>query len=469
MKYEQISAVTVPGSVVRTCVLAALLAGHWSSACAGELTAEEKALLGTTLTEIGAEKAANQDGTIEAFEWGKYKIPAAYEMGSGSRVDVIEGESPRLSIDAGNMAEHTDKLTEGTKAMLAKYSSTFRLDVYPTHRTVSFPDWLLKRTKELAGTATLSADGVALSNIHAAVPFPIPKTGIEAVWNHLTRFEGVRLNGRYTNHNVDASGKSTISTGAIIDQQYPYWDQSKDKVNNYFVFKIFYFAPPRRNGEIILGLDPFDFSKQGRRVLQYLPGQRRVKLAPELSFDTPNPGTGGVANWDDGWMFNGSPERFDWELKGKKEMYVMYNNCTVQFKKPPAELVGKDHLNPDKVRWELHRVWLVEGKLKQGKRHNYHRRLFYLDEDSWSIVASDSFDARGELYRTNLALGCALYDAGSPNAAVFFSGTEAHMDLIADNWTMQALPGPDGYWKMYPDLLPDNEFTADAIAGSGLR
>jgi len=467
MKSEQNRSTSTAG----TCLMAALVIGQWGVASGADLSAEEKAMLGTTLTEIGAEKAGNADGTIEAYEKGKYKIPAGYEMGSGRRIDYVEleGESPRLSITPANMAEHADKLTEGTKGLLTKYSSTFRLDVYPTHRTVGFPEWINKRTKELAGTAVLSADGNSLSNIHAAIPFPIPKSGIEAVWNHLTRFEGARLHGRYTNHNVDASGKRTVSTAAIIDQQYPYWDQSKSAVDHYFVFKIFYFAPPRRNGEIILGLDPFDFSKQGRRVLQYLPGQRRVKLAPELTFDTPNPGTGGVANWDDGWMYNGSPERFDWTLIGRKEMYVMYNNCTVQFNSEPDEYIEKDHLNPDKVRWELHRVWVVEGKLKQGKRHNYHRRLFYIDEDAWALIATDSFDARGELYRTNLSLGCTLYDAGYPDAAVFFSGTEAHMDLIGDNWTMQATPGKDGFWKIYPDMLPDKEFTADAIAGSGLR
>ncbi len=57
----------------------------------------------------------------------------------------------------------------------------------------------------------------------------------------------------------------------------------------------------------------------------YLPGQRRVKAAPDVAYDTPNPGTAGATTYDDAFMFNGAMDRYDFKLIGKKEMYVPYN------------------------------------------------------------------------------------------------------------------------------------------------
>jgi hypothetical protein len=103
---------------------------------------------------------------------------------------------------------------------------------------------------------------------------------------------------------------------------------------------------------------------QPRRAWQYLPGQRRVKLAPDLAYDTPNSGSGGTSTYSDTFVFNGAMDRFDWKLVGKKEMYVPYNGYKLMYAKDIKPALTANHINPDFMRWELHRVWVVEATLK---------------------------------------------------------------------------------------------------------
>lgn len=434
------------------------------------LTQEEKASLCTTLTCRGANPEGNEEGTIPPYEWGQYEQPDDYVEGSGQYTALFPDEEPRLTITAEKMAEYADKLSAGTEALLTKYPKTFRLEVYPTHRTFTAPKWVLERTKKLAGTAELKDNGNSLANIHAAVPFPIPKTGQQAMWNHLLRFVGIRHQAKYWNLNVDTSGTRTVSTAAVIDEEFPYWDRSDQDTEIFFQFMTHYFAPNRRAGEHILGKEPLDYGDEARIVYQYLPGLRRVKLAPSFAFDTPNTGTGGVATWDDAWTFNGSMERYNWKLLGKREVYVPYNNCAAFSQTPVEGFVKPNHLNPDKIRWELHRVWVVEANLKPDARHIYHRRRFYLDEDSWVALMSDSWDARGEIYKTIHALACPMYDVpGAPEAMVIQPGTQPYYDLISGAYTMQGLPTPDGYWKIFSEPMPDSAWSPAALSRYGVR
>ena len=76
--------------------------------------------------------------------------------------------------------------------------------------------------------------------------------------------------------------------------------------------------------------------KNGRRAWQYLPGQRRVKLAPDIAYDTPNPGTAGASTYDDAWVFNGAMDRYDFKLVGKQEMLVPYNAFKLVYAQGPV-------------------------------------------------------------------------------------------------------------------------------------
>jgi hypothetical protein len=443
-------------------LVSGLVALAFGGAALAAVTADEAKQLGTTLTAVGAERAANKDGTIPEYKGGLTTPPAGYKSGDGIRPNPFASEKPRLTIDAKNMAQHADKLTEGTKAMLQKYP-TFRVDVYPTHRTVAFPKFVTDNTLKNATRAKLTNNGLSTEGAHAGFPFPIPKNGYEAMWNHLVRFNGQSYESKYRNLTVDANGRPALATEGNSVQEYPFWDSGKTAAETYWRIKLVYTGPARRAGEGLLIVDPLDVGTKDRRAWSYLPGQRRVKVAPDFAHDTPNPGTAGSNTFDDVFLFNGSMERFDFKLLGKKEIVVPYNAYGAVYQAKQDDLLKPNHLNPDLVRWELHRVWVVEATLKEGKRHIYGKRVFYLDEDSWAALASDQYDARGQLYRVGLAYMAPSYDLPAPYTDMF-----SHYDLVARNYHLTGFIAETGGLR-HTKPLPDREWTADSLAGSGIR
>jgi len=426
------------------------------------VTADEARRLGTTLTLVGAEKAGTKDGTIPEYTGGLTTPPAGYKKGSGIRPDPFAAEKPRMTIDAKNMGEQADKLTEGTKALLKRYP-TFRVDVYPTHRTAAFPKSVTDNTAKCAVSAKTSNGGTSMEGCRAGFPFPIPKDGFEAMWNHLVRFNGPAYAITYRAYNVDASGRATLATQGDSIQEFPYWVADTKDPSTYYKIKITYTGPARRAGEAILVIDPLDYAQKGRRAWQYLPGQRRVKLAPELAYDTPNGSTAGASTYDDAFIFNGAMDRYDFKLVGKKEMLIPYNTYRMAYASKADELIKANHLNPDLVRWELHRVWVVEATLREGKRHIYSKRMFYLDEDSWAAVASDEYDARGEIYRVGFAFVTPSYELPAP-----FADLQMHYDLAAGNYAINGYSAETGGVR-YIEPQSEREWSPDAIAGSGVR
>ena len=426
------------------------------------VTADEAKALGTTLTPIGADKGANKDGTIPAYAGGLTTPPAGYKAGDGIRPNPFASEKPKFSVDAKSMAQHADKLTEGTKAMMQKYPS-FRIDVYPTQRTVAFPKWVVDNTAKNAVKAKTNNDGRSIEGAHAGFPFPMPKTGYEVMWNHLVRFNGQAYESKYRNLTVDSNGRPTLATEGVSVQDYPFWDNSKQSAETYWRIKLTYTGPARRAGEALLIVDPLDIGTKDRRAWSYLPGQRRVKVAPDFSHDTPNPGTAGASTFDDTFIFNGSMDRFDFKLVGKKEIYVPYNAYQAVYGAKQDDLLKPGHLNPDLVRWELHRVWVVEAVLKEGKRHVYGKRTFYIDEDSWAALASDEYDARGQLHRVGLAYMAPSYDLPAPYTDMF-----SHYDLVARNYQLTGFIAETGGLR-HTKPLGEREWAADALSGAGVR
>jgi len=441
-------------------VLVSLMAAAFASQAA--VSADEAKALGTTLTAIGADKAANGDGTIPAYTGGMTTAPAGFKAGDGIRPNPFAGDKPRLSIDAKSMTQHAARLTEGTKALLQKYPS-FRVDVYPTQRSVAFPKWVADNTAKNAVKAKTTNDGRSIEGAHAGFPFPMPKTGYEAMWNHLVRFNGQAYEAKYRNLSVDASGRVTLATEGVSNQEYPYWDNSKGSADTFWKIKLTYTGPARRAGEALMIIDPLDIGTKDRRAWTYLPGQRRTKVAPDLAHDTPNPGTAGATTFDDTFIFNGSMDRFDFKLVGKKEMIVPYNAYAAVYGAKQDDLLKPNHLNPDLVRWELHRVWVVEATLREGKRHVYSKRTFYLDEDSWAALASDNYDARGQLYRTGFAYMAPSYDLPAPYSDMF-----GHYDLVSRIYSLTGFIAETGGVR-HTKPLPEREWTADSLAGAGVR
>tara|TARA_R110001583_G_scaffold194676_1_gene366220 strand:- start:15436 stop:16803 length:1368 start_codon:yes stop_codon:yes gene_type:complete len=446
------------------CLMTALLTPQVYAA----VTADKAAQLGSVLTDIGAEKAGNADGSIPEYNGGLKTPPPQYKKGSGVRPDPFADEKPLVSITAANMSAYDSKLTMATKELLKRFPDTFRVDLYPTHRTAAFPEYVIDNTKKNATSAVTTDGGLGLKNAYPGYPFPIPQNGYEVMWNHLLRFVGVAVEGKYDTINVDLNGQATLATTGIIRQEFPIYDPAKEgmiKEDDTFTrLTIHYTAPARRAGESIMSMDFVNSDKHPRRAWQYLPGQRRVKLAPSISYDTPNPGTAGMSTYDDTWTFNGAMDRFNFKLIGKKELIVPYNSYKLVYESKGEDVIQGKHLNPDAVRWELHRVWVVEATLKPGKRHIYSKRIFYVDEDSWVALTSDQYDARDQLYRAGFSFYTTSYEIPAPQM-----DTMVVYDFVAGSYSLTgANTGPYGGNVQVP-MLPDRDWSPDALAGAGVR
>ncbi|RCL27565.1 DUF1329 domain-containing protein [Pseudomonas sp. AFG_SD02_1510_Pfu_092] len=449
----------VPALLASCLSLAAL------NAAQAAVSSDQAARLGTSLTAIGAEKAGNADGSIPAYQGGLLTPPASYQSGASMRPDPFASDKPLLVIDGKNAGQYQGQLTATTLELLKRYPS-YRVDVYPTHRSVALPQAVLDNTRKNATGANSKEGGTALDNVLPGIPFPIPQNGAEAMWNFLLRYQGVSMTAKYDSWNVDAAGKPSLSTTGQANISYPIYEDMARPIgakDTYYQMKLVYTGPARRAGEAMMLRDAANPLVQPRSAWQYLPGQRRVKLAPNLAYDTPNPGTSGSGTYDDVFVFNGALDRYDWTLVGKQEMYVPYNTYQLTYNTDVKQLITANHLAPQFVRWEKHRVWVVEGKLKDGARHIYHKRRFYLDEDSWIALASDQYDARGQLYRGSFAFLTQSYDKQTPDATPFMI-----YDLIGGTYNLNGVVGAYGGIR-YIDPLSKTQWSPESLAGNGIR
>lgn len=430
---------------------------------------EEANRLNSTLTPLGGERAGNKEGTIPAWEGGLTAPPAGVAIKPGDRYpDPFKEDKVIYSITSENMDRYADKLNPGTLAMLKKYPDTYRLNVYKTRRTQAVPEWVYANTFKNATRAVLTEDHLGVTGAYGGIPFPIPKKGEEVIFNHILRYSGASRTGPFYSGIVNANGIFIAGGGGKDFEQYPYYfkDQSLETFNGDIWYMLNDFSrPARRKGELLVARDPLNKSQRQRKAWSYLPGQRRVRRAPSIEYDTPNPSYSGMVVYDDGFMFNGNIDRFDWKIIGKKEKYIPYN-CYKLHNASPEEIIMKGHANPNVIRWELHRVWVLEANLKSGRRHIYGKRIFFIDEDSWNILMKDQYDGRGNLWRTSVAMSWNHYDLpGNILISIFdydFQKKEYAAEALL-NWDKE-------YIIHYPDTGIDEKlFTPEYLRKLGRR
>lgn len=380
-----------------------MLLGLTLGVAQAKVSTEEAATLKTTLTPFGAERAGNAEGTIPEWTGGLTEVPAGYVEGE-HLPNPFAGEKPLFTITAENYEQYKDNLTDSQVAMFKKYPEKFRMPIYPTHRTATAPKWVQDNTYQAALNATLTEDGNGVLNACGAIPFPIPKSGLEVVQNHLMRWQGSSLHFYDWNFSGYENAPSAAGSTMEIYWQYPYYQEGGNcEGGGLFSFDLAYDSPARRKGELLLVNDFTNASKNPREAWQYIPGQRRVRRAPTVAFDAPDTP---IAAYEDAYVYNGSPEKFNWKLIGKKEVYIPYNGYDMAAF--GDKLTKEDYLpgypDADKYfRWELHRVWVVEGIRKEDVRHIYGSRKLYIDEDSWAAVIHDRWDNKGNLWLIQFA------------------------------------------------------------------
>lgn len=457
---------------MKTKVLLFSLLGSLSSVIAVQaaVSPADADRLGADLTPLGGEKAGNADGSIPAWDGGITTPPAGYKPGM-HHPDPFANEQPLFTITAANADQYAGKLTAGHVALLKAYA-TYKMPVYASHRTASNPQRIYDATKKYATTANLTEGGNGITGAIVGIPFPIPQSGLEVIWNHLTRYRGIaasrtisqaapQRNGSYTLVDFDDEFLFNYLRDDISET-----DLAKQLVadNVLIYFKQAVTAPARLAGSILLVHETMDQVKEKRRAWLYNAGQRRVRLAPSIEYDNPGTAADNMRTSDQFDMFNGAPDRYEWKLVGKQEMYVPYNSYKLHSDSLKYDQILKPlHINQDLTRYELHRVWVVDATLKPGTGHVYARRTFYIDEDSWQILAVDQYDTRGQLWRVSEAHCINYYDAFT-----FWSTLEVHTDLVAGRYLAIGL---DNQNKMYDFTLKRTpaDYTPARLRMEGVR
>ncbi|MDQ5980665.1 MAG: hypothetical protein QG602_3642 [Verrucomicrobiota bacterium] len=434
------------------------------------LLAADPARLGADLTPLGGEKAGNADGSIPVWSGGLTTAPAGYAPGM-HHPDPFAGEQPLFTITAANAGQYADKLTAGQQALLKAYPS-YSIPIYKTQRSASAPQRIYDATKQYAATAALTEGGNGISGCVVGIPFTQPENGLQVIWNHLVRYRGVaaerfiaqaapQRDGSYNLVQFEDEFLFNYCRDDIPQEQLAR-DLADENVLIYFKQAVT--APARLAGSILVVHETMDQVKEKRRAWIYNAGQRRVRLAPSVEYDNPGTAADGMRTSDQFDMFNGAPDRYEWTLVGKKEMFVPYNAYRLHSDSVKvADILKPLHINQDLTRYELHRVWVVEAALKAGTNHVYSRRTFYVDEDSWQVLAVDQYDGRGQLWRVSEAHCINYYDA-----QIFWSTLEVHTDLLAGRYLAIVL---DNENKMYDYGLKrtPQDYTPAKLRQEGVR
>lgn len=430
------------------------------------VTPEQAAQLQTTLTPIGAERAASADGHIPAWDGGLAKANLSL-LANGTPADPFADEQPLFSIDASNYTQHQDHLSPGQIALLRAYPSSLRLPVYPSHRSMAVPDAVAQAAARNATNARLSNGGNGVEGFAGVVAFPMPQNGLEVLWNHITH----NRNASFSLVTDSAAPQKDGTYSIMTTQQYftraeAVQGQVPDQARNilyYYSHRLT--APSRLVGEVVLVHETLDQVAEPRLSWVYSAGQRRVRRAPSVAYDTAGPTTAGLRTADSRDMFNGAPDRYDWQLVGKKTLYVPYNSYRLASPELSYKaLIQPGHVNPQATRYELHRVWEVVATLKPGMRHIYSKRHYFIDEDTWAILAADHYDSRGELWRIGEA-----HSFYHPSGQTAVNAMEVTYDLNNGRYLASGLTNEQRQPFDFSYRASVSDYSPGALRSKGLR
>ena len=416
--------------------------------------------LGEELTAFGAVRAGNRTRAIPPWTGGLTEAPRGYVPNRPSPDPYIE-DVRWFTVGAADVERYKVRLTAGQQALLAKFPESFELALFPCHRSAAAPQRIYDATLANADRAGLGENGLALRDASVGVPCPIPANGVQAMWNHKLRWRGGSVSR--TSLTVVQSGDGSRSMTKLREEfDSPYADG--DMAAPPLLYRRTILEPREQSGSSLIlqgTLDPIAarthaWAREGDRG--------RVVRAPDFAYDTPDPVTGGICTADMLDMFSGALDRFDYTLVTRREMYMPYN--AYRLSNPGLtmrDILWPGHPNPQFLRYEMHRVWVVDARLKPNFQHALPDRTYYLDEDSWQILAAEHYDGKGDLLRYAEAHPVQHWQVPALVPAVEFA-----FDLTADRYTARGLdnglPPP-----VFGAPLTPQDFTPDALVRRGRR
>ncbi len=387
-----------------------------------------------SLTFFGAESAGNSSNTIPPWTGGITSPPAGYTKGDW-HIDPYAKDHVLFTIDHTNVDKYGDRLSAGHRALIAKYPDTYRLPVYPSRRSVSYPSAVEEQTAKYLGKAEIVDDGAGLAGIVRGIPFPQPKNGAQAFWNMRVSYKGGGYRGYYTTALTTANGGYELGISEH-EIEFMYGDErtTLENLDNIKVRAVMTTLRPAKNsGGMYLYHFLLNSRDEERRNWAYSAGKRRVKRSSMISHDQPMAGSEGIHIWDQGDMWLGPMTEFNWTLIGKREMYVPYNAYTLHSGDTKIDSIVKPHhINQDLTRYELHRVWVVEATRRDESTHFYHKRRYFIDEDSWRIMFAEHYDEEGKVHRFTEAHHINFYEA-----RVFYTTLDTYYKLDSERYYLR--------------------------------
>lgn len=448
-----------------TLMTSAVLAFALGAGATQAATDQQIAELGKSLTPIGAERAGNAAGTIP--EWTGGLGPDAGSVVNGFLTNPFAEDKPLFVITAANYEQYRDNLAPGQIAMFQRYPESFRMPVYQSRRSASMPENIYEAAAYNARNSQLVQGGNGVTGYRSAHAFPIPSNGLEVIWNHITRHRGGSMQRVVVQATPQVNGSFGIVRFVeqyVLPEALTDFDPARSE-NILYYFKQQVTDPGRLAGNVLLVHETVDQVATPRMAWIYNAGQRRVRRAPQVSYDGPGTAADGMRTSDNLDMYNGAPDRYDWELVGKKELYIPYNSYILNSPEHKySDVVKAGHLNQDLTRYELHRVWEVVATVKSDQRHIYAKRHFFIDEDSWQAAHIDHYDGREILWRVAEAHAMQRY-----NSQVLGFAAETLYDLIAGRYLVMGLNNEERQDYDYDFRASSNEFTPAALRQSGVR
>ena len=354
-------------------------------------------------------------------------------------------------------------LSAGLKALLER-NPDFFMQVFPTRRSAAAPQRIYDATRFNAQNAELISNGNGVDGVAAGIPFPLPQNGQEVIWNHIMRYRGDQIS-------FVSNLAAVLSSGAYNllkqerDAYFLYGREGvspKDLDNTLFYYRNKVVAPSKLAGSALVVQETIDQVLAIRKAWRFSRGERRVRRLPMLAYDALQPDTSGMAIADQVDSYNGAPDRYEWTLIGKQEMLVPYNSYAVHQKGIPYDTILQEKtLNPQLLRYELHRVWVVEADLRKGHSHIYGKRRFYLDEDSWQILAVDLYDKDRQLSGLQESHPISYYEV-----PMFGSTLETIYDFKGSRYFVDGLDNNEPMYDFDAKLSP-RDFTPQALRIGG--
>ncbi|MAM89452.1 MAG: outer membrane lipoprotein-sorting protein [unclassified Hahellaceae] len=429
-----------------------------------KVPADQAKKLGTSLTPVGAEMNGTPDGVIPPWTGGITSPPANYVEGE-HEADPFSQDGTRFVVTKENLDKHASVLSEGHKAMFEKHPG-YTMPVYPTHRSASYPEFVYKALKKNATTAELMPRGTGVRKAITTSPFPIPQEAVEIVWNHVLRFRGEEVAMRTGFSAVAPDG----TANTILYSQEYLFNYSKEGAtireidNNLFMLKTEVLAPAKLAGTINLIHESVDLVASPRKAWRYVAGERRLRRSPYLAYDAEFPNSQGLKFIDQIDMYNGAPDQYEWTMAGKKEILIPYNAYKLHSGKVgETDIIKKGHINQDLTRYELHRVWVVEGERRTGIQHAFAKRTLYVDEDSWQVVLEEGYNEDGKLTRFAEGHMINYYTVPVP-----WTTTEVTYDMESGRYFVEGLDNKERPRDFAP-RLKEQDFSTSAVRRDAKR